>query len=179
MNQELSDIDSYQRFYRQHFDAVVRYCTTLVDDQAVACDIVQEAFITLWQRRSTIDIHVSSQAYLYKTVYNISLNSLKQHSARKSRERKAGHLKIEMDAVAQASAKELENRIKSAIHKLPEGCRKVFELSREEGLKYKEIAAYLNISEKTVENQMGKALRLLRTALQDYLLINFIIMLLV
>jgi len=109
--------------------------------------------------------------YLYAMVRNAALNVLKHEKIKKQ------HATVEL-AVAERSiesvtrtvmASELEDRIYNALNKLPEQCRLVFKLSRFEELKYAEIAEQLNISVKTVENQMGKALKIMREQLKDYL----------
>jgi len=109
--------------------------------------------------------------YLYAMVRNAALNILKHEKIKQQ------HVALEL-AVADRSiesvtrtvlASELETRIHKALEKLPEQCRLVFKLSRFEELKYAEIADQLNISIKTVENQMGKALKIMREQLKDYL----------
>jgi RNA polymerase sigma-70 factor (ECF subfamily) len=125
----------------------------------------------VWEKRETLAIRTSVRPYLYAMVRNACLNILKHEKIKQK------YVGEEMaladrshDSVADAVASnELEYRIKVAMEELPEQCRMVFKLSRFEELKYAEIADQLNISIKTVENHMGKALRIMREQLKDYL----------
>jgi RNA polymerase sigma-70 factor (ECF subfamily) len=148
-----------------------------VQDRDEAEEIVQSTFLNVWEKRDNLAIHTGVKPYLYAMVRNACLNVLKHDKVKKQ------HAAMEM-AVADRSAEsvtrtvlatELEDRIYRAMDKLPEQCRLVFKLSRFEELKYQEIATQLNISVKTVENQMGKALRIMRDQLKDYLPLAFIL----
>lgn len=127
-------------------------------------DIVQQAFLSLWKKTETVEMHTAARAYLYKTVYNASLDYLKHQKVKRRYE---AEMKSSPPAITTADPnwKEERSRIEAAVKELPEGCRKIFMMSRVEGLRYKEIAAALGISEKTVENQLGKALKILRERL--------------
>jgi RNA polymerase sigma-70 factor, ECF subfamily len=140
---------------------------------------VQEVFVKIWVGREEIDPDESLNAYLFKIAQNISLNRLKRLKveSRYTEIYKLVYIEHnEFSALDSLLAKELEDNIALAIGNLPPECRKVFELSRIEGLKYKEIAETLHISVKTVESQMTKALRSLRIELSDYLIILVIIL---
>lgn len=141
------------------------YATGILKNNIEAEEVVQQVFVTIWEKRMQIEIALSFKAYLYKAVYNSCLNRLKQL--------KKMETTIELPELSAESnkldAKELERQISLSIEKLPEQCRLIFKLSRFEDLKYAEIANHLNLSIKTVENQMGKALRVLRNELQEYL----------
>ena len=122
--------------------------------------------------RETIDPEDSLKSYLFKITQNLSLNKLARNKV------ESRYIEIykqvyvehrEFSASESLLAKELENNITVAIDKLPGKCKKIFELSRTEGLKYNEIAETLSISVKTVEAQMSKALRTLRIELKNYL----------
>jgi RNA polymerase sigma-70 factor, ECF subfamily len=167
--QELLDKDHFKRFYEEHFVPLMRYGTSIVKDQEEASDIVQQAFVSLWQKRSEIHIHSSPKSYLYKMIYHSSLQFLEKRKNRSKREQQVASLHTEALIIDLIVEKELEIKIQQAIRQLPEHCRRIFEMSRNANLKYREIAAELNLSEKTVENQMGKALKLLRAGLRDYL----------
>lgn len=141
-----------------------------------AGDIVQEMFVDMWRKREKLNIHISARAYLYKMVYNASLDFIK-HEKIKLRHRKNVPGLNDVAAFSdKAIEKELEIKIKQAIAELPEQCRKIFSMSRFQNLKYREIASALNISEKTVENQMGKALKLMKEMLKEYLPLLLIVM---
>ncbi|HLX91596.1 MAG TPA: RNA polymerase sigma-70 factor [Puia sp.] len=163
------NIAELKKLFDQYYTPVLIYCTTLLKDRDDAKDIVQQAFVSLWQKMNTAGFTISARAYLYKTVYHASLNFLKHKKITRHYE---NDIHKNTDGLIQAGPgeeKELLEKLLSAISRLPEQCAKIFTMSRFEGLKYREIAEALHISEKTVENQMSKALRLLRDALQEYL----------
>jgi RNA polymerase sigma-70 factor (ECF subfamily) len=113
-------------------------------------------------------------AYLFRAVRNTSLNMLKH---KKVESNFAQHeLLTSQRSVEPLGTHELEDRISQALEKLPEQCRIVFKMSRFEELKYAEIADELNISVKTVENQIGKALKIMREQLRDYLPLIVVLM---
>ena len=144
------------------------YSISIVKDRDDAEDIVQKAFISLWQRMDSVDFHTSARAYLYKSVYHASLDCLKRKKIRKQYEDqvKSGQRVIQAPTFEE---KELSEKIQSAVKELPEQCGRIFKMSRYERLTYKQIAAALHISEKTVENHMSSALKVLRVTLKDYL----------
>jgi len=167
-----------EKLFNEYYAAVLLYSITIVKNKDDAEDIVQQAFVSLWQKMGSIGIHTSARAYLYKAVYNSSLDFLKHEKVKKRYENETIKSGIEMLHSNGSEEKELHKKLEYAINELPEQCGKIFRMSRFDGLKYREIAAELNISEKTVENQMGKALKILRAALKDYLplillLLNF------
>lgn len=143
-------------------------------------EIVQQVFYSLWTKRESIDITSTLKSYLYKAVHNSSLNKIKQG---KVRQMYAEHQKATAITETHSSSqilqgKELEALINNAIDELPEQCGIVFRMSRFGNMKYAEIADELNISVKTVENHMGKALKLMREKLKDYLHLIILLLLL-
>lgn len=169
---KLNDIHSFERLYTTYFSGLHRYVNTIINDEMESEEIVQNVFIKLWERRETIDIQLSLKAYLYKSVYNESLNWLKHQKVKQAYETHSLYVMKQTsapEAHEDLAGKTLQQKIREALLDLPEQCRTIFQLSRFEELKYREIASQLNLSEKTVENQMGKALRILRLKLGDYL----------
>lgn len=156
--------------FRDYYKPLVQYGTTILQDADETEDIVQQVFVSVWEKRTQLDIHTSVRALLYKAVHNACLNRIKHYKVRAvhAREWKATQ-SGEADASDHLQADELNRRINSAIEMLPEQCRKIFRMSRFEQLKYQEIADRLGLSVKTVENQMGKALKVIRESLKDYL----------
>lgn len=157
--------------FRTYYQPLCHYAYSFLQDKEDAEEIVQSTFLMVWEKRETLAIRTSVKPYLYAMVRNACLNVLKHE---KIKQKYAGE-EIAMadrshDSVSQAVAShELEYRIQLALEELPEQCRMVFKLSRFEELKYAEIAKQLDISIKTVENHMGKALRIMREQLKDYL----------
>lgn len=163
---------AFEQVFKTHFKNLHAYACTIVRDDAVAEGIVQNVFLKLWDRSSSLNIQTSVAAYLYRSVYNESCNHLKHQKVKKSYAQYAQQNMSE--ATKETTSKklavaELEQKIKTALSELPEQCRTIFQLSRFEELKYQEIADKLDISIKTVEAQMGKALKLMRIKLADYL----------
>jgi RNA polymerase sigma-70 factor (ECF subfamily) len=174
------DRSAFESLFRSEFKGLVRFAITYVKDYEAAREVVQEAFLTLWEKRAEIDMEKSVKTYLSTTVRNRSLNHL-----RDNKKFDAGLLGAEgvfPDKEARQSdtleLKELKSKIDDAVNGLPERCREIFLLNRNEHLKYQEIADKLDISVKTVETQMSKALQHLRENLKDYLMVLFIFLIL-
>jgi RNA polymerase sigma-70 factor (ECF subfamily) len=162
---------AFEMIFKTYYQPLCRYAYSFLEDKEEAEEVVQSSFIAVWEKRNSLEIQVSLKSYLYRMVRNNCLNVIKHEKVKKQ------HVAHEM-AVAEVSfesvsqkvyAHELEIKIANAMKALPEQCRLVFQLSRFEELKYQEIADQLQISVKTVENQMGKALRIMREQLKEYL----------
>jgi len=164
------DLKAYEMFFKTHYNHLCNYANTFLKDRDEAEEVVQNSFATLWEKRQTIQISGSVKSYMFSMVQNNSLNVLKHEKVKQKHVGEVLATTKEADTDdPEIHAVELEERIFSALQKLPEKCRMVFKLSRFEELKYAEIADKMEISIKTVENQMGKALRLMREELRDYL----------
>ncbi len=161
----------FEQVFKTHFKNLHAYAFTILKDEMVAEELVQNVFYKIWERPKKLSINGSIAAYLYRAVHNESLNHLKHLKVRSKYQLHAVHqMKNESDSASKKILfKELESKLYRALQELPEQCRTIFQLSRFEELKYREIADRLNISPKTVENQMGKALKLLRMKLIDFL----------
>jgi RNA polymerase sigma-70 factor (ECF subfamily) len=147
----------------------------MVRRQDVAEDIVQQVFLNVWEHLDNIDVDKGISSYLYQSTRNRSLNHLSS-AYQSSTVHVDAPVSNNIGAIERGlEAKELMARIQAAIQELPQKCREVFVLSREQSLTYKEIASVLNISVKTVENQMGKALKHLYIRIGTNLEIIFIL----
>lgn len=148
-----------------------RFAFRYVKSKEVAEEIVQDVFVAIWQKRKEFQLTGSLSSYLYTSIKHRSLNYLKSQFARYSFEDVDNdvHAANHSNTEEQYTTAELEQIINQAIDSLPEKCRIIFNLSRQEGLTYKEIAEQLAISSKTVEAQMGIALKKLRQSLLPYL----------
>jgi RNA polymerase sigma-70 factor (ECF subfamily) len=165
------DESAFEQVFKTHFKSLHAYAFTILKDEAEAEEMVQQVFFKLWERTETLNITGSITVYLYRAVHNESLNYLK-HEKVKSNHRLhvAYSMKNETDnASKKVLGAELEGKLQAAMNELPEQCRTIFQMSRFDEMKYREIADKLDISIKTVENQMGKALKILRTKLVDFL----------
>jgi RNA polymerase sigma-70 factor, ECF subfamily len=171
------DESAFEKVFKDNFKKLQSYAITIVGDENVAEEMVQNVFFKLWDKSEKINIQSSIAAYLYRAVYNESCNYLKHQKVKQGFLNYSKHTMSDI-STEKASKKvlvtELEQRIKNALNDLPEQCRTVFQLSRFEELKYQQIADTLGISIKTVEAQMGKALRIMRVKLVDYLPLVFL-----
>lgn len=134
-------------------------------------EMVQNAFLTIWEKRASLEVHTSLKSYLYRAVYNSSLNHVKHLKVQQKHEafyRNTTTLEHE-NAIEQLMENELHALAQKAIEELPSQCRMVFKLSRYENLSYNEIAEQMNLSVKTVENHIIRALKALRIKLKEYL----------
>lgn len=165
----LNDLSTFELVFNKHYEPLVIYANTFMKDLSESQDIVQHVFVSIWEKRESITIHTSLNGLLYKAVYNTCLNKIKQQKIRMNHAKdvqQKSEISMHSETIQQ---KELINKIDNAINQLPEQCAKIFKMSRVDDLKYQEIADKLGLSIKTVENQMGKALKHMRVHLKDYL----------
>jgi len=164
--------DLFEQVFKSHFKSLHSYACTIMRDTMPAEEIVQNIFLKLWEKKEEITIKENISVYLYRAVHNESLNYLRHRKVRSAYQSYAmrQHKQTEQEKPAEKVVmKELEKKLEIALQELPEQCRTIFQLSRFEDLKYREIADRLGLSVKTIENQMGKALKLLRLKLVDFL----------
>ena len=167
----LGELMLFQELFARYFRSLVTYAYRYVNDWNVSEDIVQDVFMALWVNRNEIDFEEPVKPYLYRATYNRSINHLNSVLV----QRRVDHtdnldelIDYEILSYNQHDnllLKEIEEEISSFVKTLPEQRKKVFLLSREENMKNKEIAFLLNISEKTVEKHITKALSDIRTHL--------------
>lgn len=165
------NIEFLEETFHCLYEGLHRYAYSLTGDNEVAKDVVQQVFMNLWERRDRLNISTSVKSYLFRAVHNFCIN---MHN-RTVRHDSIDHLSDdEMSAVAGVQPellteiKELQAIIEHTIELLPPHCRLVFKKSREENKSYPTIARELGISPKTVEAQMSKALKNIRSALEKY-----------
>ncbi len=162
---------AFEKLFHAHYEVLCRFGYKWVQDADQVEEIVQEVFVGIWEKRTSLNITGSFRSYLFSAVRNACFNHIKHLKVRAEHQsyvQATANPNLET-ADRQLEASELAKAINKAVNELPERCREVFRLSREEGKKYAEIAEELDISVKTVENQMGKALKTLRVELKDYL----------
>ena len=165
------DEDAFNCIFNMYYKGLVLYANKFLMDHDKAEEAVQGIFVKLWSDREQIIINTSLKTYLQKSVQNKCLDILKHKKVVQDYKDKIAKQPVEQtdnseDLILFA---ELYERIEYSINNLPENCREIFKLSRYEGLKYIEIAQKMNISIKTVEVQIGKALKKLRDDLKQYL----------
>jgi RNA polymerase sigma-70 factor (ECF subfamily) len=166
------DEAAFEQVFKTHFKRLHAYAFTILRDEVEAEEMVQQVFFKLWERNENLSLSGSVSAYLYRAVHNESLNYIKHQKVRSNHQLHVAYsMKNEVEHPAKkVMTGELEKKIHTALNELPEQCRTIFQMSRFDELKYREIADKLGISVKTVENQMGKALKLLRQKLVDFLI---------
>lgn len=161
--------ECFQHVFDTYYGKLCDFAFTILRDVDEAEDAVQSMFLKIWEKREVLIITHMLKSYLYRAIHNYCLNQLEH------REIKKKHLQFNMyqssNDIQQPEIfpMELEKNIQSAISKLPEQCGIIFKMSRYEELKYAEIAQRLGISVNTVENQISKALKILRTQLSHML----------
>ena len=159
--------------FRQEFKGLCFFAIQYVKDFETSREIVQDAFIRLWEKKETIDLSKPVKSYLSTSVRNKCLNWLRDNRKFNkdilSMEKLLSDYRVEpQDKMVEA---DIRRNIQDAIRELPEKCREIFVMSRFENLKYQQIADKLDISVKTVETQMSKALQHMRVRLKEYIAI--------
>ncbi|HEX9085738.1 MAG TPA: RNA polymerase sigma-70 factor [Gemmatimonadaceae bacterium] len=164
------DEGAFDSVFRAHYAHLVRMAQSVVREAALAEEIAQEVMLELWRRRESLQVEQTFRAYLIRSTRNRALNHIR-HQRIVAREAASAAIdpRTSPSAEDEVLGVELERAVRDAIDGLPENCREIFQLSREQGLKYAEIAAALEISVKTVEKRMGQALAELRERLAPWL----------
>lgn len=166
------DITEFERMFRRYFSRLAKYAYKYVGNTADAQDLAQSVFLKIWELNGSWNPGGTVKSYLYAAVKNQCLNHIKHNDIvnrwqiEQSAEPKMSKLKNAWEQKEQEV--KLKDSIKLAIEKMPNKRREVFKLSRVEGLTYSEISSVLGITEKTVENHMGNALKFLKDELSDY-----------
>lgn len=157
--------------YKKYWQQLYLSAYHILKDEQACEDIIQELFIKLWDNRSSVQISVSLKAYLYASIrYEVYRQVRNSMSTSDVFDTLFDRLQTPVD-YENIEYKELIAQVSSAVNALPQKCREVYKLSREEYLSHKQIASRLNISTKTVENHLTKALKQLRISLGSFLLL--------
>ncbi|MCT4587036.1 MAG: RNA polymerase sigma-70 factor [Carboxylicivirga sp.] len=162
------DAEAFEELYKSNYRLAYKYCLRLVKTPSVCEDIVQDVFAYIWKNREVIHIQKSFTSYLLKACHNACVNYFNKERNKQDYIQKS--LKKGLyteDGYSIIYEEEIRSILKDLIEELPDQCRKVFILSREKGLKYKEIAKQLNISPKTVEAQIYRALKYIKQRLKS------------
>ena len=164
-----NDEGAIKWLFATYFSPLAGVAHRVVQDQDAAKDIVQDVFVRLWTHRNTLQITTSLQSYLRRSVVNASIDHKRRfYEKNKEALENHGEWSDNMPPVdGELRAADTKKQINNAISTLPERCRLIFVLSRYEELTYAQIASRLDISVKTVENQMSKALKMLKKKLRD------------
>ena len=176
---------TYRKLFRTYYGNLLFYANRIVGEEEAA-DVVQDVFVELWHKKDTIEIGEQIQAFLYRAVYTRALNVLKHREVKDNYEALVQEIhekRVDFyrpdnnDVIKRMENTELRKEIAEAINELPDKCKVVFKLSYLHDMKNKAIAEALGISQRTVESHMYKALRLLRSRLQNIHVLFFIFIL--
>jgi len=167
------EILSYNFLFDRYYNQLCIYVLKMSDDLAIAEDVVQEVMVTIWQKKAEIKVKSSLKNYLYKSAYHAFLHHIRKEKKNIDmlEELKWKSLLEVNNEIEENVFEERLKKINAAIEGLPPKCRHAFELSRFEKLKYKEIASVMEISPKTVEIHISKALSILKKTV--YLVFTF------
>jgi len=157
---------AFNKLFNAYYVSLCFFSVKFIADMDLARSIVQQLFVDIWMKRENLKVNHSLKSYLYHAVRNKSIDYLRKEKFKTeiTDSIKETYQAPFSDLLEEA---ELNDRINRSINKLPEKCREIFILCRFDGLKYKQIANKLNISVKTVEMQMGIALKKIRQCLSE------------
>jgi len=167
---------AFEAIFREHYDGMCVFARRFTESAAVAEDVVQDVLLRIWRGRASWNVAGSIASYLYAAVRNQALNELRRdrnHSRWKEQEQvelvpAPGQPDLRCDAEDQVATAEIQDALAAAIQLLPARCREAFVLRRQHHLSYAEIAQVMEIAPKTVEIQIGNALRILRQKLANW-----------
>lgn len=165
------DRKAFEKLFLKFYDSLCRFAWRFVRSSHISEELVQEVFLEIWELRDSLDPEKNIKSYLYRSVRNKALNHLKHEDLADEYNKKIEWLNpspvTQLHSLEEQT--EFERAAKKAIENLPEGARNIYKLSRKDGLTYREITEVLDISPKTVESQMSRALKILRQSLSGYL----------
>jgi RNA polymerase sigma-70 factor (family 1) len=158
---------AFDEVYYQYSRNVYRFAYSFLKIRQDAEEVMQEVFLRVWRNRSTLNEYYSLKAYLFSISYNVIIDEFRKRlKDSKYKEFLVNRAELSnLDTENSVAFSELNERYTSAVEHLPEKRKKIYKLHREDGLSYKEIADKLNISPRTVENQISQALKYLRSKL--------------
>ena len=162
------DEQAFEQYYKEHYRIFFLAAVGYLKDAGVAEEIVNDVFVRLWESAGTIQIESSLKAYIYRAVINRSLNELNKTKRDQQNQKEFGRRPEDWVEIKAMEDNELKISLYKAVDQLPQQCRKVFTMSRFEGLKQQEIADRLGISIKTVKNHITHALKQLSKVLADW-----------
>jgi len=170
------DTEAYTLLFREHYKNLCTYSYKFIKNMNVAEEVVQEVFLRIWEKRTTLHISENIASYLYRAVHNESLNACKniEHENDKKNKLSAGSMQA-VNFNDPLVSKELIEKLDRAINELPGKSKEIFNISRQDSLSNKEIAEKFGITVKGVEFHITKALKILRHELKEYLQIIILV----
>ena len=171
--QQLTEEQAFELIFRKYYVRLCGFANKFIANAAEAEEIVQEVFLNIWAKKDRLKLDDEIKPYLFKSVQNLCFNFIEHQKVIDNYysviEVVYKNQKEDFDTYESVLFTEFQAKVDEAIGSLPEECRKIFRMSREDGLKYTEIASKLDLSVKTVETQMSRALSKLKIELKDYL----------
>ena len=156
----------FKEVFKKYYNPLCNFAANIVDDSRLAQDIVQDVFTKIWDKRNQIEISSNEKSYLFQAVKNQALEEIRKNKNRRDNDlKKYPEMKEGSNRELEEQKYMLKEQLFVSMRQLPPKCQQIFRLSKLDGLTYAEIAEKLDISVKTVENQMGKAFRILREKL--------------
>ena len=172
--------EAFDDIFINYYESLYGYAFSILNSGILAEESVSDVFYKLWSKKEKIEIDTSLAGYLYKSVYNTSMDKIRHNKVRKTFQQEVLHQSrntgLAENAVPSVHTKDLEEKLRIALLQLPEQCRTVFQLNRMEELSYRDIASRLGISIKTVEAHISKALRRLRVSLAEFLTLLIVLL---
>ncbi|OQX72681.1 MAG: hypothetical protein B6D61_13405 [Bacteroidetes bacterium 4484_249] len=163
------DIKSFEKLFDNYYQALCNFAFIYLNDEGLSEEIVSDVFINIWQKRNEIIILENLKSYLYKSTMNAVISNFRKKKANFTNLNNLESLDSSVDFITPETLlldEEFKNKIEQLMDGLPYKAGLVFRMKKIDGLKYKEIAEILNISEKTVENHISKAIKKIRSALE-------------
>lgn len=174
------NLSVFNQLFESVYFQLYFHCRKFISDPEDAKDLMQNVFLHFWEKRADIDIHTSLKSYLLRAIHNECLNYLRSQRTVNVSSDGNGKDNIILDYADRYATpdvdyitNEIGNITQTTIDQLPEQCKAVFTLSRMKGLRNQEIAKQLNISVRTVDTQIYRALKILKVKLKDYLAVLF------
>lgn len=167
------DEKAFADLFRHFYDRLLHFCIQYVHAREAAEEIVSDVFVKIWNKRAELEQVTNLEVYLFVAVKNHSLNYLEQYSSLRispiNEETGVAELTNAVDPERAMEWKEILFRMDQEVNRLPEQCRRIFKLIKEEGFKYKDVAEILNISPRTVETQLFRAMKRLNEVVGPYI----------
>jgi RNA polymerase sigma-70 factor (ECF subfamily) len=167
------DENAFAELFRHFYDRLLHFCIQYIHSREAAEEIVSDVFVKIWNRRAELEKITNLEVYLFVAVKNHSLNYLDQYSSLRispiNEETGIAELTNSVDPEKTMEWKEILFRMDQEVSRLPDQCRRIFKLIKEEGFKYKDVAEILNISPRTVETQLFRAMKRLNEVIGPYM----------
>ncbi|ADY52091.1 RNA polymerase, sigma-24 subunit, ECF subfamily [Pseudopedobacter saltans DSM 12145] len=168
---------AFSEIYNRYWEILFRHAYRLLKDKDLAKDIVQEVFVSLWDKIGELDLQFSINAYLYKSVRNKVLNLIEKDKVKNNYLESLAAFINSSEAITDYRLRErlLKEKIEKEIADLPPKMRQIFEMSRKQNLSHRQIAKELNLSDKTVKKQMSNAIKILRLKLGGFIVLSILL----